>query len=134
MSTRSLISSVFSIEADGMKKAWIANDLMSRASTSATTTRTGSSRQKLRRRLPLPRVLPPLPLLPPLGSAAGSSVLSAPPPSGPAPPEPGAAAAGVPPPFWPGDGAEARDRLGVRQIGDGVGRPPRRRTRTIAVH
>ena len=54
MSTRSPISRVFSIEADGMKKAWIAKDLMISASTSAITPSTGSSTRALRRlgRLP----------------------------------------------------------------------------------
>ncbi len=39
------MSSVFSIDDDGMKKAWTTNDLITRAITSATTIRIGSSRQ-----------------------------------------------------------------------------------------
>ncbi len=44
-STRSLISSVFSIDPDGIQKAWIAKVLITTASSSATATRIGSSRQ-----------------------------------------------------------------------------------------
>src|SRR5579863_8968321 len=90
-STRSFTSRVFSIEPDGIQKAWTTKDLMTSASTSAMAISTGSSRQKLRRRRP------PRPLR---GCAGGSSSVPGPPapggPPGTGPPDEGGPDAGRP--------------------------------------